>query len=60
MYDDTLIVVTADHGFAWKVGVPTRRSMNPSNVDELAPVPLIVKKPHQKRRVSDALARTST
>ena len=29
MYDDTLIVVTADHGFAWQVGVPTRRSVKP-------------------------------
>jgi hypothetical protein len=59
MYDDTLIAVTADHGFAWQVGVPTRRNINPSNVDELAPVPLFVKKPHQKRgRVSDVLART--
>ena len=59
MYDDTLIVVTADHGFAWQVGVPTRRSITPSNVDELAPVPLFVKKPGQSRaRVSDVLART--
>ena len=59
MYDDTLIVVTADHGFAWQVGVPTRRTISLSNVDELAPVPLFVKKPRQKRgRVSDVLART--
>jgi hypothetical protein len=59
MYDDTLIVVTADHGFAWQVGVPTRRRVNLSNVDELAPVPLFVKKPRQKRgRVSGVLART--
>jgi hypothetical protein len=59
MYDDTLIVVTADHGFAWQVGVPTRRRVDLSNVDELAPVPLFVKKPRQKRgRVSDVLART--
>ena len=59
MYDDTLIVVTADHGFAWQVGVPTRRTINLSNVGELAPVPLFVKKPRQKRgRVSDVLART--
>ena len=28
IYDDTLIVVTADHGFAWKVGVDTRRSVS--------------------------------
>ena len=59
IYDDTLIVVTADHGFAWKVGVDTRRSVDASNVDELGPVPLIVKRPGQHRgRVSPALART--
>jgi hypothetical protein len=59
MYDDTMIVVTADHGFAWQVGVPTRRSVDPSNVEELGPVPLFVKAPGQTRgRVSDALART--
>ena len=59
IYDDTLIVVTADHGFAWKVGVETRRSVESANVDELGPVPLIVKRPGQHRaRVSPALART--
>jgi sulfatase-like protein len=59
MYDDTLIVITADHGFAWQVGVPTRRSVNPGNVQEMGPVPLLVKAPKQTRgRVNDALART--
>jgi hypothetical protein len=59
MYDDTLIVVTADHGFAWKMGVETRRSIDMSNVDELGPVPLIVKRPGRPaRRVNRALART--
>ncbi len=59
IYDDTLIVVTADHGFAWKVGVESRRSVDISNVDELGPVPLIVKLPGAPaRRVSGALART--
>ena len=59
MYDDTLIVVTADHGFAWKVGVETRRSVDESNVDELGPVPLIVKPPGPpKRAVSTSLAQT--
>ena len=59
MYDDTVIVVTADHGFAWQVGVPTRRSVTQSNVNELGPVPLFVKAPSQTRgRVNDALAQT--
>lgn len=59
MYDDTLIVVTSDHGFAWQVGVETRRSVTPSNVEELAPVPLIVKRPAQTRAAtSGAYART--
>jgi Sulfatase len=59
MYDDTLIVVTADHGFAWQVGVPTRRSVTHSNVNELGPVPLFVKAPDQTRgRVNDSLAQT--
>ena len=59
MYDDTLVVVTADHGFAWQVGVPTRRSVSESNVNELGPVPLFVKRPRQTRgHVSNALAQT--
>jgi hypothetical protein len=59
IYDDTLIVVTADHGFAWKVGVDTRRSVSLSNVDELGSVPMIVKRPGRHRgRVSGALAQT--
>jgi hypothetical protein len=59
IYDDTLIVVTADHGIAFQVGVETRRSANASNVEELTPVPLFVKRPGQRRgRISDAYART--
>src|SRR5829696_3862328 len=59
MYDDTLIVVTADHGFSWKLGVETRRRVDLSNVDELGPVPLIVKQPGRPAgRVNRALART--
>ncbi len=59
IYDDTLVVVTADHGFAWKVGVETRRSVSLSNVDELGSVPLIVKRPgRHARSVSGSLART--
>jgi Sulfatase len=59
IYDDTMIVVTADHGFAWKVGVDTRRSVSLSNIDELGSVPMIVKRPGQHAgRVSGALAST--
>jgi hypothetical protein len=59
IYDDTLIVVTADHGIAFQAGVQTRRSVNRSNVEELTPVPLIVKRRGQRRGgVSDAYART--
>jgi hypothetical protein len=59
IYDDTLIVLTADHGYAWQVGVSTRRSVSPSNVHELTPVPFIVKAPGQRRaRVNDAYAQT--
>jgi hypothetical protein len=59
IYDDTMVVVTADHGIAFQVGVQTRRSVNQSNVEELTPIPLIVKRPGQSRgRVSDVYART--
>ena len=59
IYDDTLIVVTADHGFAWKVGVDTRRSISLSNIDELGSVPMIVKRPGRHAGVvSGELAQT--
>jgi hypothetical protein len=59
IYDDTLVVVTADHGYLWRSGVQTRRRALPATVAELAPVPFFVKRPGQRRgRVSDAYART--
>lgn len=48
--DTSMIVVTADHGMAFEVGVDSRRTVSRSNVDELAPVPLFVKAPGQRRR----------
>ena len=41
------MVVTADHGYAFEVGVKDRRLVTESNVDEIAPVALFVKKPGQ-------------
>lgn len=59
IYDHTLIVVTADHGISWEAGVETRRAVNPSNVQELAPVPLFVKRPGARRgTVDDSYVRT--
>ncbi len=58
-YDQALIAITADHGFAFQVGVRDRRTATRSNVDEIAPVPLFIKAPGQTRgRTSSAYART--
>jgi hypothetical protein len=59
IYDDTLIVVVADHGISWQSGVETRRRLSTSNVQELAPVPFFLKRPGQRRgTVNDSYART--
>ena len=59
IYDDTLILVTADHGYAWQVGVSTRRSVSHSNIHELTPVPFFVKAPGQRKgRVARAYTQT--
>jgi Sulfatase len=59
IYDKTLIVVVADHGYLWRSGVETRRRNLSSTAHELAPVPFIVKRPGQRRgRVSGTLVRT--
>jgi hypothetical protein len=48
LLEESLIVVTADHGYAFEVGVPDRRLLTDSNIDEIAPVPLFVKAPGQR------------
>jgi sulfatase-like protein len=59
IYDQTLVAITADHGVAFQVGVPTRRSVDDHNVEEIGPVPFVVKTPGQRRgRISDALVST--
>jgi Sulfatase len=59
MLDQTLLVVTADHGYAWEVGVNDRRRVTERNVDEIAPVPLFIKAPGQRRgRIDRSYART--
>lgn len=48
-FDKSLIVVTADHGISSEHGVDSRRNTTLGNIDELAPVPLFVKAPRQRR-----------
>ena len=47
LYDDAMVVVVADHGIGFHVGME-RRSITPRNVEDLAPVPLLVKLPSQR------------
>ena len=59
MLDRALVVVTADHGGSFEQGVRDRRQVTRGNIDEVAPVPLFVKAPRQRRgRVNRAYART--
>jgi hypothetical protein len=54
----SLLVVVADHGYAYDIGVPSRRFVSESNVDEVAPVPFFIKAPGQMRgRVDDSMVR---
>jgi len=58
VFDDAVIVVTADHGASFTTGQP-RRPVNAANVGAIAPVPFFVKLPRQpKGRVDDRAVRT--
>jgi Sulfatase len=47
LLDDSLLVVTADHGYAFDLNVFGRRRVTDLSIDELGPVPLFVKSPRQ-------------
>jgi hypothetical protein len=47
LYRDALVVVVADHGIGFRLGLE-RRTVRPRNVQDLAPVPLIVKLPAER------------
>jgi hypothetical protein len=58
LFDEAVIVVTADHGAAFMAGQP-RRPVNAANVGGIAPVPFFVKLPGQRKgRVDDSAVRT--
>ncbi len=48
LFDQAVVVVTADHGYAFELGVKDRRLVTARNVDEIAPVPLFIKAPGQR------------
>ena len=48
LYKRALVVVVADHGIGFHLGME-RRTVTPRNVQDLAPVPLLVKHPGQRR-----------
>ena len=59
LFDQALIVVTADHGIAFQVGVDDRRLVTDDNVEQVAPVPMFVKAPGQTEgEVDKSLMRT--
>jgi hypothetical protein len=58
MWDDSLIVVAADHGVAFPKDVQRRR-ISRETAAEIAPVPLFIKAPGQKQgKVDDAYVET--
>jgi hypothetical protein len=60
MYDKSLIVVTADHGVAFRQGLFDRRLARYDDWDQIAAVPLFIKQPRQKRaRIDDSIVETT-
>jgi sulfatase-like protein len=58
LYDRSLIAVVADHGASFQLG-HDRRWVRPGNIQDIAPVPFLLKAPGQRRgRVSDKPLRT--
>lgn len=54
IYDQALVIVTADHGVSWKLDAPGR-VLSAANADMIFPIPLFIKLPGQKKPgVSDA------
>lgn len=47
IFDEALIIITADHGVSFRPG-DNRRQATPTNAGEIIPVPLLIKLPGQK------------
>jgi hypothetical protein len=59
LFNNTLLVVLADHGYSFELGVKERRQVSETNVEQVAPVPFFVKAPGQTSgEIDDSLVRT--
>ena len=47
IYDETLIIVVADHGVAVRPGVSHRRAVTEDTIGDIAAIPLLIKRPNQ-------------
>jgi hypothetical protein len=57
IFDRSVLIVVADHGYSFEVGVQERRQVSESNFEQVAAVPFFVKAPGQTEgRVDGTLA----
>jgi hypothetical protein len=58
IFERSMLIVVADHGYSFEVGVEERRQVTETNFEQVAAVPFFVKAPGQTDgRVDDTLAR---
>lgn len=58
LFDRSLFIVVADHGYSFELNVPGRRQVRETNIEEIASVPFFVKLPGQTEGVvNDSFAR---
>ncbi|RLE36196.1 MAG: hypothetical protein DRJ61_01375 [Acidobacteria bacterium] len=48
VYEDSIMIVTADHGVSFRPG-DNRRAISETNAQDIAPVPVFIKLPHSKK-----------
>lgn len=59
LWDRAVVVVMADHGVSFRLGATDRRTIVPANAKDIAPVPIFIKFPNQRRgRIDRSLFRT--
>ena len=59
LWDRAVVVVMSDHGVSFRLGATDRRTIVPANAGDIAPVPIFIKFPRQRRgRIDRSLFRT--